>query len=95
MLIIECEHIKLLLSKPKWSKYIPSFLKDMQIKYVKFSTMVPNIFEIEWEYYDHLTEEYILNPIPICDRNICYLFINKGNGNHTEMFALEKCINIM
>ena len=64
-LIIDCEHIKLLLSKPKESKYIPDFLKDMQIRYVQFSTIIPNIFEIEWEYYDNLTEEHIIFPIPI------------------------------
>jgi len=53
-LIIECEHIKLLLSKPKESKYIPDFLNVKQIKYVQFSMVVPNIFEIEWDYYDGL-----------------------------------------
>ena len=39
ILIIECEHIKLLLSKPKASKYIPDLLKNKQIKYVQFSTV--------------------------------------------------------
>ena len=94
-LIIECEHIKLLLSKPKESKYIPEFLNDKQIKYVQFSTVVPNIFEIEWDYYDGLTEEHIISPISLCDKTRCYHFTNKGYGKEKGMFESNDCVKII
>ena len=93
--ILELEHIKLLMSKPKETKNIPSFLNDMQIKYVEFKTVRPNVFKIEWEYYDELSMAYIINPIPICNKKECYYFTTKGYGNNTSMFVEEKCINII
>ena len=94
-LIIKCEHIKLLLSKPKESNLIPSFLKNEQLKYVYFSHDVPNIFVIDWEYYDDKIDQYLITPIPICDINNCYLFTKKGFGNRTEMFVRSECIRII
>ena len=89
--IVECEHIKLLLSKPKESKYIPSFLNNVQTKYVFFSPAIPNKFVVDWEYYDDLENDYTINPIPICDFNQCYLFAKQGFGNETKMFEKQLC----
>ncbi len=94
-LIVECEHIKLLLSKPKESKYIPNFLNNAQIKYVYFSPAIPNIFVVDWEYYDDLENVYLIDPIPICDLKQCYLFVKQGFGNDTKMFQKSDCIKII
>ena len=94
-LIVECEHIKLLLSKPKESKYIPIFLNNAQIKYVYFSPAIPNIFVVDWEYYDDLENVYSIDPIPICDLKQCYLFVKQGFGNDTKMFQKSDCIKII
>ena len=80
-LIVEYEHIKLFLSKPKESKYIPIFVNNAQIKYVYFSPAIPNIF--------------VVDPIPICDLKQCYLFVKQGFGNDTKMFQKSYCIKII
>jgi hypothetical protein len=96
-LIMECENIKLLLNKPKESKFLPHILKYAQIKYVYFSTLNPNIFVIDWDYYDDITEQFMITPLPICTMKQCHVYTNTGFGfgNDTKVFDQTKCVKII
>ena len=96
-LIMECENIKLLLNKPKESKFLPYILKYAQIKYVYFSTLNPNIFVIDWDYYDDITEQFMITPLPICTMKQCHIYTNTGFGfgNDTKVFDQTKCVKII
>ena len=96
-LIMECENIKLLLNKPKESKFLPDILKYAQIKYVYFSTLNPNIFVIDWDYYDDITEQFMITPLPICTMKQCHIYTNTGFGfgNDTKVFDQTKCVKII
>jgi len=96
-LIMECENIKLLLNKPKESKFLPDILKYAQIKYVYFSTLNPNIFVIDWDYYDEITEQFMITPLPICTMNQCHIYTNTGFGfgNDSKVFDQTKCLKII
>ena len=96
-LIMECENIKLLLNKPKESKFLPDILKYAQIKYVYFSTLNPNIFVIDWDYYDEITEQFMITPLPICTMKQCHIYTNTGFGfgNDSKVFDQTKCLKII
>ena len=96
-LIMECENIKLLLNKPKESKFLPELLKYAQIKYVHFSTLNPNIFVIDWDYYDDITDQFMITPLPICNMEKCHIYTNTGFGfgNDTKIFDQTKCVKII
>ena len=96
-LIMKCENIKLLLNKPKDSKFLPDILKYAQIKYVYFSTLNPNIFVIDWDYYDEITEQFMITPLPICTMKQCHIYTNTGFGfgNDSKVFDQTKCLKII
>ena len=94
-LIVECENIKLLLSKPKVSKYTPSLLYNSQIKYVYFTPRQPNLFVVDWKYYSDSEDEYIIDPIPICNSMQCNVYTREGLGNDTRMYENADCVHII
>ena len=71
-LIIDCINIKLLVNKPKESKYLQTFLQNTQIKYVHYSSIVPNVnILIMIIYWDPPFLSINLNQNKT--ENVCYL----------------------
>jgi len=94
--LFDCRNIKTLLSNSKSSIFFPSFLDEKRVGYLNiYSALQSSSFLLQWDYYDDLSYESVIIPLPICDINKCYYFSRSGYGDDMKFYDSKQCIKIV